>query len=151
MPHLKLLSAGRPWVLAKWAMTVDGKTATYTGSSQWISSPESREIVHTLRGRVDAILVGRGTVRRDNPLLTARPQGVRTAVRVIADSRAALSSDSQLATTAREVPVLVAVCPRPTNPIAAVCERPVARSSCANPNRPAGGSMNCSKNWAGDG
>ncbi|MGO8747505.1 MAG: bifunctional diaminohydroxyphosphoribosylaminopyrimidine deaminase/5-amino-6-(5-phosphoribosylamino)uracil reductase RibD [Thermoguttaceae bacterium] len=110
-PYLKLLSAGRPWVLAKWAMTVDGKTATYTGSSQWISSPESREIVHTLRGRVDAILVGRGTVRRDNPLLTARPQGVRTAVRVIADSRAALSSDSQLATTAREVPVLVAVSP----------------------------------------
>ena len=60
-PYLKLLSRGKPWVLAKWAMTLDGKTATFTGSSQWISSPESRELVHALRGRVDAILVGRGT------------------------------------------------------------------------------------------
>ena len=83
--------------------------------------PRIAEIVHTLRGRVDAILVGRGTVRRDNPLLTARPQGVRTAVRVIADSRAALSSDSQLAKRRERSLCWWRSRPRPTNRIAAVC------------------------------
>jgi len=108
-PYLKLLETGRPWILAKWAMTLDGKTATRTGASRWISSPESREIVHALRGRVDAIMVGRRTAQRDDPLLTARPPGPRTALRVVVDTRAALSSGSQLARTAGEVPVLVAV------------------------------------------
>jgi len=110
-PYLKLLRTGRPWVLAKWAMTLDGRTATRTGSSQWISGPESREIVHELRGRVDAIVIGRNTARRDDPLLTARPPGRRTAIRVVVDTRASLSSASQLVRTAREVPVLVAAGP----------------------------------------
>ncbi len=112
--YLKLLRTGRPWVLAKWAMTADGKTATRTGSSQWISSDESRAIVHQLRGRVDAIVVGRETARMDNPLLTARPPGPRTALRVVVDTRASLYSDSQLVRTAREVPVLVAAGPQAT-------------------------------------
>ena len=110
-PFLKLLSTGRPWVIAKWAMTLDGRTATRTGSSRWISNDESRQIVHGLRGRVDAILVGRATARTDDPLLTARPPGPRTALRVLVDSRATLSSQSQLVRTAREVPVLVAAGP----------------------------------------
>ena len=110
-PYLKLLQTGRPWVLAKWAMSADGKIATRTGASRWISGEESREVVHALRGRVDAIVVGRETARRDDPLLTARPSGPRTALRVVVDSRASLSSQSQLARTAREVPVLVAVGP----------------------------------------
>ena len=110
-PYLKLLETGRPWILAKWAMTLDGKTATRTGSSRWISGPKSREIVHALRGRVDAILVGRRTARLDDPLLTARPAGPRTALRVVVDTRASFSSESQLVRTAREVPVLVAVGP----------------------------------------
>ena len=110
-PYLKLLETGRPWILAKWAMTLDGKTATRTGSSRWISSPQSREIVHALRGRVDAIMVGRQTAERDDPLLTARPPGPRTALRVVVDTRASLSSESQLARTAGEAPVLVAVGP----------------------------------------
>ena len=63
-PYLKLLATGRPWVIAKWAMTSDGKIATRTGSSRWISNAESRRIVHALRGRVDAIVVGRGTAQR---------------------------------------------------------------------------------------
>jgi diaminohydroxyphosphoribosylaminopyrimidine deaminase/5-amino-6-(5-phosphoribosylamino)uracil reductase len=108
-PYLKLLSTGRPWVLAKWAMTLDGRTATRTGSSQWISSEESRQLAHRIRGRVDAIGIGRETARTDNPLLTARPPGPRTALRVVVDTRATLSSASQLVRTAREVPVLVAV------------------------------------------
>lgn len=108
-PYLKLLSAGRPWVLAKWAMTLDGRTATRTGSSQWISCEESRRLVHQLRSRVDAIVIGRETARMDNPLLTARPPGPRTALRVVVDTRATLSPTSQLVRTARETPLLVAV------------------------------------------
>lgn len=110
-PYFKLIETGRPWVIAKWAMTLCGKTATRTGASRWISNPESREIVHALRGRVDAILVGAETARRDDPLLTARPPGPRTAIRVVLDSRASLGSESRLVATARNVPVLVAAGP----------------------------------------
>ncbi|MDZ7615653.1 MAG: bifunctional diaminohydroxyphosphoribosylaminopyrimidine deaminase/5-amino-6-(5-phosphoribosylamino)uracil reductase RibD, partial [Patescibacteria group bacterium] len=95
-PYLKLLGTGRPWVMAKWAMTLDGKLATRTAESQWISGPESREIVHQLRGRVDAVIVGRGTAEHDNPALTARPPGARSATRIVLDSGASLSLDSQL-------------------------------------------------------
>ena len=108
-PYLKLVETGRPWIIAKWAMTLDGKIAARGGQSRWISNPQSREVVHKLRGRVDAILVGRGTAVRDDPLLTARPPGPRTAVRVVLDTQASLSSDSQLVRTAGEAPVLVAV------------------------------------------
>jgi diaminohydroxyphosphoribosylaminopyrimidine deaminase/5-amino-6-(5-phosphoribosylamino)uracil reductase len=108
-PYLKLLGTGRPWIIAKWAMTLCGKTATRTGSSQWISSDESRRIVHELRSRVDAVVVGRETVRRDDPLLTARPPGPRLATRVVLDTAASLSSESRLVGTAEEAPVLVAV------------------------------------------
>jgi diaminohydroxyphosphoribosylaminopyrimidine deaminase / 5-amino-6-(5-phosphoribosylamino)uracil reductase len=108
-PYLKLLTTGRPWIIAKWAMTLDGKIATRTGSSRWISNEESRAVVHHLRGRVDAIVVGRETARRDDPLLTARPPGARTAVRVVVDTRASLATESQLVRTASEAPVLVAV------------------------------------------
>ena len=110
-PYLKLIETGRPWMMGKWAMTLDGKLATRTGSSRWISNDGSRRIVHDLRGRVDAILIGRGTAVKDNPLLTARPKGPRTATRIVVDSRASLSSDSQLVQTARETPLLVAVGP----------------------------------------
>jgi diaminohydroxyphosphoribosylaminopyrimidine deaminase/5-amino-6-(5-phosphoribosylamino)uracil reductase len=96
-------------VHVKWAMTLDGKLATRTGDSKWISSEESRRIVHDLRGRMEAIVVGIGTALADNPLLTARPPGRRTAIRIVLDSEARLSFDSQLVRTAREVPVLVAV------------------------------------------
>jgi len=108
-PYLKLLSTQRPWVIAKWAMTVDGKIATATGESRWISGEESRRKVHALRGRVDGIAVGIGTVETDDPLLTARPPGPRIAVRIVLDSRARLSPHSRLVQTAREFPVLVAV------------------------------------------
>lgn len=110
-PYLKLVGTGQPWILAKWAMTLDGKIASRTGESRWISNSLSRQRVHSLRGRVDAIVVGRETARRDDPLLTARPPGPRTAVRVVLDSRATLGSESQLARTAREMPVLVAAGP----------------------------------------
>ncbi len=108
-PYLKLVRAGRPWIIAKWAMTLDGKLATHTGDSRWISGPASRHVVHQLRGRVDGVMIARGTAVADDPLLTARPPGARTAVRIVLDSNASLSLTSQLVRTAREVPVIVAV------------------------------------------
>jgi diaminohydroxyphosphoribosylaminopyrimidine deaminase/5-amino-6-(5-phosphoribosylamino)uracil reductase len=106
-PYLKLLATGRPYVHAKWAMSLDGKIATRTGSARWISGPASRARVHTLRERMDAILVGNGTVRADDPLLTARPPGPRTPVRIVLSSTGLLPPDAQLVRTAHEVPVLI--------------------------------------------
>jgi diaminohydroxyphosphoribosylaminopyrimidine deaminase/5-amino-6-(5-phosphoribosylamino)uracil reductase len=110
-PYRKLLATGRPWVIAKWAMTLDGKLATHSGDSRWISGEASRQLVHQLRGRVDAIVVGRGTAEHDDPLLTARPSGARIATRIVLDRRAALSSASKLVQTASGAPVLVAAGP----------------------------------------
>ena len=110
-PYLKLLRTGRPWVMAKWAMTLDGRLATTRGESQWISGSAAREIVHEIRGRVDAILVGRGTAVADDPRLTARPAGPRQATRIVLDSDAQLSLESQLVRSASEAPVMVAAGP----------------------------------------
>ncbi len=110
-PYRKRIVAGRPWVIAKWAMTLDGKIATRTGDSRWISGEASRAIVHQLRGRIDAIIVGRGTVAADDPLLIARPAGPRIATRIILDSRASLASDSQLVRTVGDAPVLIVTSP----------------------------------------
>ena len=110
-PYIKLQRTGRPWILAKWAMTLDGRMASRTGHSQWISSTTSREIAHQIRGRVDGVLVGIGTVLKDDPLLTSRPAGVRVASRIIVDSKARLPQTSQLVRTCGEAPVLVAVGP----------------------------------------
>ena len=107
-PFLMLLQNGRPWVHAKWAMTLDGRIATRTGSSKWISCEASRAIVHELRGRMDAVIVGSGTAKADDPLLTARPEGPRTATRIVVDAHAALPHNSQLVRTARDTPVIVA-------------------------------------------
>lgn len=111
-PYLKRLATGLPYVTAKWAMTLDGKTAAASGDSRWISSARSRSLVHETRGRMDAVVAGIGTVLADNPRLDARPRGPRTAVRVILDSSARLPLDSFLASTAREIPVWVAVTDR---------------------------------------
>ena len=106
-PYLKLLATGKPYVHAKWAMTLDGKIATRTGDSKWISSLAARQLVHELRGRMDAIVVGIGTALADNPMLTARPPGPRTPCRIVLDSQGRLPAQSYLATTARETPTLI--------------------------------------------
>jgi diaminohydroxyphosphoribosylaminopyrimidine deaminase / 5-amino-6-(5-phosphoribosylamino)uracil reductase len=111
-PYLKRLATGLPYVTAKWAMTLDGKTATKTGDSRWISGPRSRSLVHEVRGRMDAILAGIGTVLADDPMLNARPPGPRLAARVVLDGSARLPVESQLARTAREIPVWLAVTDR---------------------------------------
>jgi diaminohydroxyphosphoribosylaminopyrimidine deaminase / 5-amino-6-(5-phosphoribosylamino)uracil reductase len=105
-PFTQLVTQCRPWVHAKWAMTLDGKIASHTGHSQWITGEPSRALVHELRSRMDAIVVGIGTVVTDDPQLTARPPGVRTATRVVIDPQARLPLDAQLVQTAGETPVL---------------------------------------------
>jgi diaminohydroxyphosphoribosylaminopyrimidine deaminase/5-amino-6-(5-phosphoribosylamino)uracil reductase len=107
-PYLTLVTRKRPYVHAKWAMTLDGKIATRTGESKWISGEESRRRVHELRGRMDAIIVGAGTVRADNPLLTARPAGPRTATRIVLTRSGNIPHDCQLMDTFRQVPVMIA-------------------------------------------
>ncbi len=107
-PFRKLMLQKQPWVHAKWAMTLDGRIATRTGHSKWISNEQSRAEVHRLRGRMDAIITGAGTVRADNPTLTARPAGPRTAVRVVVDTDgASIVSDGNLLKTIKEAPLLL--------------------------------------------
>jgi diaminohydroxyphosphoribosylaminopyrimidine deaminase/5-amino-6-(5-phosphoribosylamino)uracil reductase len=101
---------GRPWVLFKSAMTLDGKVATQAGDSKWISGEASRERAHHWRAAVDAVAVGIGTALADDPLLTARIEGVhRQPRRVVFDSTARLPLDSQLVAMARELPLTVVV------------------------------------------
>jgi len=105
--YLKRLRSGRPWVIAKWAMTLDGRIATKTGDSQWISGEVSRGEVHRLRGLVDGVVVGAGTVAADDPVLTARPPGPRTATRIVVAGNRLPSLDSRLIRTLDEAPLLI--------------------------------------------
>lgn len=84
---LKYITARKPFVLYKAAMSLDGKTACYTGESQWISGEASREEVHMLRGCYAGIMVGAGTILADNPRLTARTKGFADPVRIIVDGK----------------------------------------------------------------
>tara|TARA_A100001391_G_scaffold204721_1_gene201461 strand:+ start:125 stop:1288 length:1164 start_codon:yes stop_codon:yes gene_type:complete len=107
--YLKRVRTGRPWVIAKWAMSMDGRIATATGQSQWITGESARREVHALRGRIDGIAVGMGTVLADDPLLTARPSGPRTLNRtlnriVFAQTRVP-PLDRQLVKTATKTPL----------------------------------------------
>ncbi|MGC8559486.1 MAG: bifunctional diaminohydroxyphosphoribosylaminopyrimidine deaminase/5-amino-6-(5-phosphoribosylamino)uracil reductase RibD [Phycisphaerae bacterium] len=110
-PFFKLINIKRPYVIAKWAQTLDGALADRFNSSKWISCEESRQQVHTLRGRVDAILVGIGTVLADDPLLTARPRDSseirRRAIRCVLDAACRLPLDSRLVQSAREYPTVI--------------------------------------------
>ncbi len=106
-PFRKLVTTGTPWVLAKWAMTLDGRIATSTGESKWISGKASRAIVHEIRGRMDAIVVGSGTVHADDPRLTARPPGPRQPARIVLSASGDLPTESQLVRSAADIPVLL--------------------------------------------
>lgn len=100
----------RPYVVMKYAMTLDGKIATYTGASKWIIGEEARTHVHEQRHRYRAIMAGIGTILADNPLLTCRMEGGRNPIRIICDSRLRTPLDSQLVQTAQEVPTILATC-----------------------------------------
>ena len=108
-PYLKRTQTGLPWVIAKWAMTVDGRIATASGDSKWISNEKSRKRVHDLRRRVDAVMVGIGTALADDPMLNPRPSGKRTVTRVVVDSGVRIPLESKVVRTANEFPTLIAV------------------------------------------
>lgn len=108
-----------PWVTAKWAMTLDGKIATSSGDSKWVSGEKSREKVHMMRCRHVAIMCGIGTVLADDPMLNVRlsedalkrigldTQTVRQPIRIVADHKARIPMDSQLVRSAKEVPLII--------------------------------------------
>jgi len=112
-PFRKHARTGRPWVLFKSAMTLDGKVATQSGDSKWISGESSRERAHHWRAECDAVVVGIGTALADDPLLTARletpPPAARQPRRVVFDSLGRLPLDAQLVRDARRIPLTVVV------------------------------------------
>lgn len=104
------IRTGTPFVVLKYAMTADGKIATRTGASQWITGEAARRRVHEDRLRYSAVMTGVGTVLADDPLLTCRIPGGRNPVRVVCDTRLRTPLSSRLVRTAREVPTVIAAC-----------------------------------------
>lgn len=103
------ITTGTPYVTLKYAMTMDGKIAAYTGESKWISNERSRQLVQELRHAYSGIMVGIGTVLADDPMLTCRlPEG-RNPIRIICDTNLRLPYESQIVQTAKDVPTIVAV------------------------------------------
>ena len=102
------IRTGRPFVTLKLAASLDGRIAAASGDSQWISGEQSRRVVHELRNRVDAILVGAETVRNDDPQLTCRMRGGRDPLRVILDGRLSISPSARVCTQPSTAPTLIA-------------------------------------------
>lgn len=106
---LKYITTQRPWVVMKSAMTLDGKIATRTGDSRWVTGDEARQRVHEMRRSLMAILVGIGTVEADDPMLNCRLEGEnRQPIRIVADSTARTPLSSQLVRTALEQRTIIA-------------------------------------------
>ncbi|MHC4516431.1 MAG: bifunctional diaminohydroxyphosphoribosylaminopyrimidine deaminase/5-amino-6-(5-phosphoribosylamino)uracil reductase RibD [Planctomycetota bacterium] len=106
-PFARWLGLTRPWTIAKWAMSLDGKAAATTGDARWISGDESRQRVHQLRARVDGVVVGFRTAQQDDPMLDVRHVDGPNPTRIVVDPKAELALDSKLVRTAREQPTLV--------------------------------------------
>lgn len=104
------IQTGRPYVVLKYAMTLDGKLAAYTGASQWITGEAARRHVHTQRGRYRSILVGVGTVLADDPQLTCRMEGGRNPLRLVCDTHLRTPLTAQVVKTAGELPTCLATC-----------------------------------------
>lgn len=102
------ITTGRPYVKMKYAMTVDGKIATKTGASKWITSEEARGLVHDWRNACRGIMAGIGTVLADDPLLNCRKPGGRDPVRIICDSRLRIPENAQICRTAQQYDTIVA-------------------------------------------
>ncbi len=103
---LSRVRRGRPWVTLKLAVTLDGRIATATGASRWITGPQARRAVHAMRACHDAVMVGAGTARADDPDLRIRDMGAsHQPVRIVADSRLGLALDSRLGRSLDAAPV----------------------------------------------
>lgn len=99
-----------PYVVMKYAMTIDGKIATVSGKSKWITGEMSRENVHNDRNKYSAIMVGVGTVLADNPLLTCRIKDGRNPIRIICDTNLKTPLNSQIVSTANYIPTIISTC-----------------------------------------
>lgn len=102
------ITTGTPYVVMKYAMTADGKIATKTGASKWITGPEAREEVHKMRHQYMGIMVGIGTVLADDPMLNVRLEGKRSPVRIICDSQLRIPLDSKICKTAGQYRTILA-------------------------------------------
>lgn len=105
---IKSITTGLPFVVYKTAMTLDGKIATETGDSNWVSNEESRHYVHQLRDRYDVIMVGSETVLHDNPALTCRLPGGKDPVRLIVDGQLRIPEKAQVLTASKQSPCIIA-------------------------------------------
>ncbi|MBQ5856469.1 MAG: bifunctional diaminohydroxyphosphoribosylaminopyrimidine deaminase/5-amino-6-(5-phosphoribosylamino)uracil reductase RibD [Bacteroidales bacterium] len=117
---LKYIKTKRPYVLLKTAMTLDGKIASYTGDSKWITNEKSRQLVHKLRSEMMGIVAGIGTVKADNPMLNCRLENqqptansqqpdIHQPIRIIVDTKASISLDSNIVKTANEYRTILAI------------------------------------------
>lgn len=102
------ITTGLPYVVMKYAMTMDGKIATYTGESKWISNEMSRVRVQETRNKLTGIMVGIGTVLEDNPMLTCRLENGRNPIRIICDTKLRISVDCNIVKTAKDISTIVA-------------------------------------------
>ena len=102
------ISTGMPYVVMKYAMTADGKIATRTGASKWITGEDSRKLVQKMRNEYSGIMAGIGTVLADDPLLTVRDRELRSPVRIICDSELRIPVNSKICETAEEYRTIVA-------------------------------------------
>lgn len=108
---LSYITSKRPFVVMKTAMSLDGKIATASGESQWISGEESRKQVHRLRHELSGIMVGVGTILADNPSLTARLPQSRQPLRIVADSRLRIPLDAKVLQDQDQAQTLIATTP----------------------------------------
>ncbi|MDE6182331.1 MAG: bifunctional diaminohydroxyphosphoribosylaminopyrimidine deaminase/5-amino-6-(5-phosphoribosylamino)uracil reductase RibD [Eubacteriales bacterium] len=104
----KFITTKHPFVLMKYAMTMDGKIATYTNQSKWISGEQAREQVHNLRNSFSAIMVGVNTVIQDNPLLTCRLENGKNPIRIICDTNLRTPLKSQIVKTSKSILTYIA-------------------------------------------
>ena len=104
------ITTKRPFVAMKYAMTMDGKIAAYTGASKWVTGEAARNHVQQQRHKFSGIMVGIGTILTDDPLLTCRMDGGRNPVRIICDTNLRTPLQSQVVITAKEVPTILATC-----------------------------------------
>jgi len=132
-PYLKLLATCRPWIIAKWAMTLDGKIAAFDRRARWITGPAAREQAHRLRSVSDAVVVGIGTALADDPALDVRLSAPwpREPLRVVVDSRARLPVTARLIGAGNPARAVVAVADAaPADRVAALVSRGATVLAC---------------------
>lgn len=119
-PFFHYITTKRPYVLMKYAMTADGKIATESGASRWVSGEASRKQTQALRCELAGIMVGIGTVLADDPALTCRLSGGQNPLRIICDSQLRIPMESQIVTTAKSVPTVIAMVNGPADKVRAL-------------------------------